>query len=181
MASESNSPTAEASGEDAEIFDRLFELDEEDVSWIKRHIGDHMEACKRYLGETPPLWREALREAKEASVIAFSEGMANIESKINFYMAHCYRGLGMWDKAHKFYMASTVDAQDIYWLQRLQVLSRQKMEGERDPELRRVRGSGDLHSAYNYVASLSKAMGSRTPLTKCHRLYPFRVQERVEL
>ncbi|UKZ73310.1 hypothetical protein TrVFT333_000954 [Trichoderma virens FT-333] len=149
MASGSNSISSETLGKESEIFDRLFELDREDVGWIKRHIGDHIAACKAYLSERPPRWREALREAEEASIIAFAEGMGNIESKINFYIAHCYRGMGMWQQAHKFYMASTVDSQDIYWLQGLQAFSRQKLEGQRNPELRRVRGSGDLHMAYN--------------------------------
>lgn len=149
MASESNSASTEPLDKESEVFDRLFELDGDDVGYIKKHIGDHIAACKVYLGERPPRWKEALREAEEASIIAFAEGMTNIESKINFYMAHCYRGMGMWQEAHKLYMASTVDTQDIYWLQGLQTFSRQQMEGERNPELRRVRGSGDLHTAYS--------------------------------
>ncbi|KAL7786266.1 hypothetical protein V8C37DRAFT_419601 [Trichoderma ceciliae] len=156
MASEPDSPITEPFDKETEVFDRLFELDDEDVGWIKKHIGDHMEACKRHLSENPPQWKEALREAEEASVIAFAENMANVESKINFYVAHCYRGMGMWGEAHKFYMASTVDTQDIYWLQRLQMFSRQKMEGDRDPELRRVRGSGDLHTTYSDEEKLEK-------------------------
>ncbi|KAL7944686.1 hypothetical protein V8C42DRAFT_345823 [Trichoderma barbatum] len=149
MASMSTSISTKALDKETGIFDRLFELGGDDVGWIKKHIGDHIAACKSYLGERPPRWRRALLEAEEASIIAFAEGMTNIESKINFYMAHCYRGMGMWQEAHKFYMASTVDTQDIYWLQGLQAFSRQKMEGEPNPELRRVRGSGDLHTAYS--------------------------------
>ncbi|KAL7932268.1 hypothetical protein V8C35DRAFT_281876 [Trichoderma chlorosporum] len=137
MASRSNSISSEALDKEAQIFDRLFELDGEDVGWIKKRISSHIATCKAHLGERPPRWREALREAEEASIIAFAEGMTNVESKVNFYIAHCYRGMGMWQEAHKFYMASTVDTQDIYWLQGLQTLSRQKMEGERNPELRR--------------------------------------------
>ncbi|KAL7914611.1 hypothetical protein GGI35DRAFT_474350 [Trichoderma velutinum] len=149
MASTSTSMSSEALGKEADIFDRLFQLDGEDISWIKKRINSHIAACKTYASERPPRWREALREAKEASMIAFAEGMANVESKINFYIAHCYKGMGMWHEAHKFYMESTVDTQDIYWLQGLQSFSRQKMDGERDLELRRVRGSGDLHMAYS--------------------------------
>ncbi|KAL6878535.1 hypothetical protein J3F83DRAFT_767933 [Trichoderma novae-zelandiae] len=146
MASGSSSVSRE---KEAEMFDRLFELDGEDISWVKKRIFDRLATCKAYLGERPPQLKKALRAAEEASVIAFAEGMTNIESKINFYMAHCYRGLGMWEEAYKFYMASTVDSQDIYWLQGLQSFSRQKLEGEKNPELRRVRGSGDLRVFYS--------------------------------
>ncbi|KAL7811027.1 hypothetical protein V8C44DRAFT_358545 [Trichoderma aethiopicum] len=134
MASGSSSVSTE---KEAEMLDRLFELDGEDISWVKKRIFDRLATCKAYLGERPPRFRKALREAEEASVIAFAEGMTDVESKINFYMAHCYRGLGRWEEAYRFYMASTVDSQDIYWLQGLQSFSRQKMEGERSPELRR--------------------------------------------
>ncbi|PKK48610.1 hypothetical protein CI102_9069 [Trichoderma harzianum] len=151
MASTSTSASSEALGKETEIFDRLFQLDEEDVSWIKRRISRHIAACKRYASERPPRWREALREANEASTIAFAEGMTGIDSKINFYIAHCYKGMGMWREAHQFYMNSTVDNQDIYWLQGLQSLSRQKME---DLALRRVRASGDLRTAYSDMTKL---------------------------
>ncbi|KAL6830559.1 hypothetical protein J3E69DRAFT_327161 [Trichoderma sp. SZMC 28015] len=77
--------------------------------------------------------------------------MNGLDSKINFYIAHCYKGMGMWREAHQFYMNSTVDNQDIYWLQGLQSLSRQKME---DLALRRVRGSGDLRTAYSNMTKL---------------------------
>ncbi|KKO99484.1 hypothetical protein THAR02_08423 [Trichoderma harzianum] len=133
----STSTSSEALGKEAEIFDRLFQLDEEDIGWIKRRINRHIAACKRYASERPPRWREALREANEASTIAFAEGMTGIDSKINFYIAYCYKGMGMWREAYQFYMNSTVDNQDIYWLQGLQSLSRQKMEAM---ELRRNYG-----------------------------------------
>ncbi|KAL6700405.1 hypothetical protein J3F84DRAFT_343977 [Trichoderma pleuroticola] len=154
MASTSTSMSSEALGKEAEIFDRLFQFDGEDVGWIKQRINRHIAACKRYASERPPRWSEALREANEASMIAFAEGMTSIDSKINFYIAHCYKGMGMWREAHKFYMESTVDTQDIYWLQGLQSFSRQKMEGEKDLELRRVRGSGDLRMAYSDMTKL---------------------------
>ncbi|RFU77967.1 hypothetical protein TARUN_4263 [Trichoderma arundinaceum] len=147
MASYPDSPMTEPSVKEDEVFDRLFELKEEDISWIKKNIGEHVEACKRYIGGDAPRWKEALREAKEASFIAFAEGMVNIESKINFYMAHCHRGMGNWEEAHRLYMESTVDIQDIYWLQWLQTISRHKMERDKEMALRRARGTDNLQAA----------------------------------
>lgn len=148
MASESDSPNTESCDREAEIFDRLFELDEEDVDWIKKHIGEHMKACKSHMSMNPPQWEAALREAEEASIIALAEGLSDVESKINFYMARCYRGLGKWGEAYELYKMSTVDSEDIHWLQNMRTQSKERMDGEKNPELRRVKGLSNLHTAY---------------------------------
>jgi hypothetical protein len=149
MAGRSDCQLLERFDKEPEIFDRLFKLDTEDISWIKRHIRQHLEACKGYMDADPPQWKDALREAQEATTIAIAERMKNTESMINFYTAQCYRGLCMWKEAYKFYTESTVDAPYAHWLKMLRITCRKNLERQRDPELRRVKGSDNLRMAYS--------------------------------
>ncbi|KAM0257182.1 hypothetical protein ACHAQJ_004543 [Trichoderma viride] len=149
MACKSNSPLPKVSKREPEIFDRLFKRDVEDLNWMKRTINNHVKVCIKYQGADPPQWKEALREVQEATAIAVAEGMKIIESKLNFYAAQCYEGLHLWKEAYKFYSDCTVEAEDAHRLKPLLMNCKRNVERQRDPELRRIKGSDNLHMAYS--------------------------------
>lgn len=128
-----------------EIFDRLFKPDEDDVEWIHTRIEKHLEACRRGLSVYPFTVEEALDEADEASTLALAEGMANIERKVRFYQAECYRRLEEWREAGKLYEECAVDARDEWYLEGMRTLCQAEISRPRkDSRLRRIEVCGDL-------------------------------------
>lgn len=142
-------PSTEPSDPTPEVFDRLFKLDEDDMTWIRSNIDEHLKACRRYLRAHPSRLREALDKANEASMLAVAEGMTKIESMINFYKAECYRRQHKWKDAYKFYEECAVDTRDVYWLEAMRRFCKaQVLKPRKDPRLRRIEGSANLQEEY---------------------------------
>ncbi|PTB36856.1 hypothetical protein M441DRAFT_150131 [Trichoderma asperellum CBS 433.97] len=151
MEDRSGWPLTEPSDPATEIFNRLFKPDEDDMRWIQGHIDKHLKACRRYLRANPPRTIEALDEANEARMLAVAEGMVNIEPKIKFYKAECYRRLRRWKDAYRMYEECVVDAKDVYWLEAMRRFCKtQMLKPRKDPWLRRIECSENLQEEYKH-------------------------------
>lgn len=149
MKDRSDWPSTKPSDPAPEVFDRLSKAGEDDIRWIQRNIEEHLEACRRYLRANPPRTREALDQANEANMLAVAEGMTNIEPKIKFYMAECYRRQENYTEAYNLYQECAVDREDVYWLEAMQSFCKsQILKSHKDPQLRRRAGSENLQEEY---------------------------------
>lgn len=91
------------------IFDMPSRFDDTDLGCIPSPLSEHLEACKRGLYNYPFDAYEALEQANEAKRLAIIMRRKDIERRIRFYMAECYRRMKYWDEAYKLYMECTVN------------------------------------------------------------------------
>lgn len=95
----------------------------DDLEGIPSPIREHLEACKRGLSAYPFRVNEALDKAKRASKLAM-----DIERRVRFYKAECYRRLDMWEQANGLYeRCIVVTKDDEKWLLRMRILCESKV------------------------------------------------------
>lgn len=106
------------------IFDMPPKSDKDDLKGIPSPIKEHLEACKRGLSAYPSRVNEALDHAQRASKLVM-----DIERRVRFYKAECYRRLRMWEQAYGLYeRCNVVTEDDEKWLLRMRILCRAEIE-----------------------------------------------------
>lgn len=96
-----------------------------DLKGIPSPIKENLEACKRGMYEDPCDLEEALSKANEAKLLAVLFKRKDIERRIRFYRAECYRKMGDWEEAYRLYQKCTVvTEEDERWLRKMQSLCR---------------------------------------------------------
>ncbi|KOS20433.1 hypothetical protein ESCO_005508 [Escovopsis weberi] len=133
----------------AHFFDTLFELTEEDLAVVEEEINSLLLACTQFILEDPPNYPEALKEADQAYALALAEDMRGLYPTINFFRAHCHRGLRNWVAA-----VSTTESLEGVGREAVQGLPGSCLDDMRDlamedpRQLRRVKAGEDLHARF---------------------------------
>ncbi|KAL7894662.1 hypothetical protein HDV63DRAFT_407051 [Trichoderma sp. SZMC 28014] len=104
-----------------------------DLGGIPSPIKERLEACK--WGLRAPSFRkdeveEALNQAAMASMLAM-----DIERRVRFYKAECYRRLGEWKMALGLYERCKVDAEDRWWVEEMKSVCKVELENAARREL----------------------------------------------
>lgn len=98
---------------------------EDDLKGIPRPIRDDLKVCQRALYEDPCDLEKALNKANEAKQLAMLFREKDIERRIRFYRAECYRKMRDWEEALRLYKKCTVVTEgDERWLRKMRLLCR---------------------------------------------------------
>lgn len=93
----------------------------DDLEGIPSPIKEHLQACKIGMYRKPYKLGEALDQADEAKRLAIIIGSKDVERRIRFYRAECYRRMGKWKKAYRLYSAcAVVTERDERWARDMQ-------------------------------------------------------------